>query len=109
TVESHVQALVQCRRTIRRLVITPVVAGDTVGSARDGAARGDRTCAPIAPRLAAEIYGLDILAEDVEDEAPNTTRFVVLAREEKWAAQGSGALVTSFVFRVRNLPAALYK
>ena len=73
------------------------------------AERGDKSCAAIASRLAAEIYGLDILAEDVEDETHNTTRFVVLAREAKWAKQGSGPLVTTFVFRVRNLPAALYK
>jgi prephenate dehydratase len=109
TVESHVQALGQCRRTIRKLGIKPVVAVDTAGSARDVAARGDRTCAAIAPRLAAEIYGLDILAEDVEDEAHNTTRFVVLARDEKWAPQSAAPLVTTFVFNVRNVPAALYK
>jgi prephenate dehydratase len=109
SVESHVHALGQCRRIIRKLGIKPIVAGDTAGSARDIAERGDRSVAAIASRLAADIYGLDILAEDVEDEAHNTTRFVVLAREEKWAAQGSGPLVTTFVFRVRNLPAALYK
>src|SRR5262249_34837431 len=82
-------------------------------SARIVAERGDKSCASLATRLAAEIYGLDILAENVEDEDHNTTRFVVLAREAKWAArdsgQGSGQLVTTFVFRVRNLPAALYK
>jgi prephenate dehydratase len=109
TVESHVHALGQCRRTIRKLGIKAVVAGDTAGSARDIAERGDLTCAAIASRLAAEIYGLNILAEDIEDEAHNTTRFVVLAREEKWAAQDSGPIVTTFVFNVRNVPAALYK
>jgi prephenate dehydratase len=109
TVESHVHALGQCRRIIRKLGVKPVVAGDTAGSARDIAQRGDRTCAAIASRLAAQIYGLDILAEDIEDEAHNTTRFVVLAREEKWAPQESGPLVTTFVFNVRNVPAALYK
>ncbi len=109
TVESHVHALGQCRRMIRKLGIKPIVAGDTAGSARIVAERGDKTCAAIASRLAAEIYGLDILAEDIEDEAHNTTRFVILAREERWAAQNSGPLVTTFVFRVRNLPAALYK
>jgi len=109
TVESHVHALGQCRRIIRKLGIRPIVAGDTAGSARIIAARGDRSCAAIAPRLAAQIYGLDILAEDVEDEQHNTTRFVVLAREPKWAAQNSGHVVTTFVFNVRNVPAALYK
>ena len=109
TVESHVHALGQCRRIIRKLGVKPVVAGDTAGSARDIAERGDKSCAAIASRLAAEIYGLDVLAEDVEDEAHNTTRFVVLSREEKWAVQNSGPLVTTFVFNVRNVPAALYK
>jgi prephenate dehydratase len=109
TVESHVQALGQCRRTVRKLGIKPVVAGDTAGAARLIAERGNKANAAIASRLAADIYGLDILAENVEDEDHNTTRFVVLARHEKWAAQGSGPLVTTFVFRVRNLPAALYK
>jgi prephenate dehydratase len=109
TVESHVHALGQCRKIIRSLGVKAVVAADTAGSAREIAQAGDKSVAAIASRLAADIYGLDILAEDVEDEAHNTTRFVVLAREEKWAAQGSGPLVTTFVFRVRNLPAALYK
>jgi len=109
TVESHVHALGQCRRIIRKLGIKPLVAADTAGSARDISQRGDKTIAAIASRLAADIYGLDILAEDVEDEAHNTTRFVVLARDENWANKGSGPLVTTFVFRVRNLPAALYK
>ncbi|GAB1717981.1 MAG: prephenate dehydratase [Nitrobacter sp.] len=109
TVESHVHALGQCRRIIRKLGIRPIISGDTAGAARIVAERGDSSCAAIASRLAADIHGLDILAEDIEDEAHNTTRFVVLAREARWAEQGSGPLVTSFVFRVRNLPAALYK
>ncbi len=90
TVESHVHALGQCRRIIRKLGIRPIVSGDTAGSARIVSERGDKSCASIASRLAAQIYNLDILAEDVEDEAHNTTRFVVLARETNWAKQGSG-------------------
>ncbi len=109
TVESHVHAIGQCRNIIRKLGIRAIVAGDTAGAARLIAERGDKHCAAIASRLAADIYGLDILAEDIEDESHNTTRFVILAREQLWAEQGSGALVTTFVFRVRNLPAALYK
>src|SRR4030081_2544392 len=74
TVESHVHALGQCRKIIRKLGIKPIVAADTAGSAREVAERGDKTAAAIATKLAAEIYGLDILAENVEDEAHNTTR-----------------------------------
>jgi prephenate dehydratase len=109
TVQSHVMALGQCRSSIRELKLKPVVAADTAGSAREVAEANDPTRAAIASRLAAEIYGLDILKENVEDEANSTTRFVVLSREKKWAKPGDGKIVTTFVFRVRNLPAALYK
>src|SRR6202048_1088269 len=85
TVESHVHALGQCRKAIRRLGLKPIVAADTAGSAREVAEAGDKTRAAIASRLAAEIYGLDILAEDIEDEDHNTTRFIVLSRDARWA------------------------
>jgi prephenate dehydratase len=109
TVESHVHALGQCRKAIRRLAVKPVVAADTAGSAREVAEAGDKTRAAIASRLAAEIYGLSILAEDIEDEAHNTTRFIVLARDARWAKSGTSPIITTFLFRVRNVPAALYK
>lgn len=109
TVESHVQALGQCRNMIRKLGIKAIVAADTAGSAREIAERGDKSAAAIASRLAADIYKLDILAEDIEDEAHNTTRFIILSKDSTWAKQGSGPIVTTFVFRVRNVPAALYK
>ncbi len=108
TVQSHIHALGQCRKLIRRLGLKAQVAGDTAGSAREVAAAGDPSRASLSPRLAAAIYGLAILAEDVEDEVHNTTRFVVLSREPS-AAPNSGAVVTTFMFRVKNLPAALYK
>jgi prephenate dehydratase len=109
TVHSHVHALGQCRKVIRELRLKPVIAGDTAGAAREVAESGDLTQAAIAPPLAAEIYGLEILRNDVEDEEHNTTRFVVLSRELTQAAPGNGPVVTSFIFNVRNLPAALYK
>ncbi|HEY0224493.1 MAG TPA: prephenate dehydratase domain-containing protein, partial [Pseudolabrys sp.] len=105
TVQSHVMALGQCRNVIRELKLKPVVAADTAGSAREVAEAKDLSRAAIASRLASEIYGLDILKENVEDEANSTTRFIVLSREKKWAPPGKGKIVTSFVFRVRNLPA----
>lgn len=109
SVQSHVMALGQCRNVIRELKLKPVVAADTAGSAREVAEAKDLSRAAIASRLAAKIYGLDILKEDVEDESHSTTRFIVLSREKKWAMPGNGKVVTTFVFRVRNLPAALYK
>src|SRR3954453_6189027 len=109
TVESHVHALGQCRKVIRKLGIKPIVAADTAGSAREIAEANDKTRAAIATRLAADIYGLDILAPDIEDEAHNTTRFIVLSRDARWARDNDGPGVTTFLFRVRNVPAALYK
>ena len=109
TVRSHVHALGQCRGVIRELGLTPVVTGDTAGAAREVAEAGDASQAAISPPGAAGIHGLEVLREDVEDEEHNTTRFVVLSREPQQAARDAGPVVTTFVFSVRNLPAALYK
>jgi prephenate dehydratase len=109
SVESHIMALGQCRNYIRNLRVKTIVAADTAGAAREVAERADKTQAAIASRLAAEIYGLDILAEDIEDEAHSTTRFVVLSRAIGRAQRGNGPVITTFVFQVRNIPAALYK
>ncbi len=109
TVESHIMALGQCRNFLRKLGVKTIVAADTAGSAREVAERRDPTRAAVASRLAAEIYGLDILAEDIEDEAHSTTRFIVLSREDRRIEPGNGPVITTFVFQVRNIPAALYK
>jgi prephenate dehydratase len=109
SVESHIMALGQCRAFIRKLGVKSIVAADTAGAAREVAERGDRSCAAVASRLAAEIYGLEILAENIEDESHSTTRFIVLSREDKRAPPGNGPVLTTFVFQVRNIPAALYK
>jgi prephenate dehydratase len=115
TVHSHIHALGQCRKIIRSNGWKPVVAGDTAGAARLVSEKGDRSMAALAPRLAAGLYGLDILAENVEDSENNVTRFVILSRDENWAERPSRdespeeVVVTTFVFNVRNIPAALYK
>ncbi len=109
TVHSHVHALGQCRRVIREHGFEPVISGDTAGAAREVREAGDPTQAAISPPLAAEIYGLEVLLDEVEDEDHNTTRFVVLSRDLDQPPSGDGPVVTSFVFNVRNLPAALYK
>ena len=109
SVHSHVHALGQCRKIIRELGLKPVVAGDTAGSAREVREAGDPSRASLATGLAGEIYGLATLRDNVEDAEHNTTRFVVLSKTPKWAPAGNGAVATTFVFRVRNVPAALYK
>jgi len=108
TVHSHVHALGQCRNFIREHSLTPLISGDTAGAAREVADAADPSQGAISPPLAAEIYGLEVLASDIEDEDHNTTRFVVLSREPKIPPAGAPT-VTTFVFNVRNLPAALYK
>jgi prephenate dehydratase len=109
TVRSHVQALAQCRETLRNMGLTPVIRADTAGSAAEVAEKGDKSIGAIASSLAAEIYGLDILKGDMEDAAHNTTRFVVMAREPIDPDPADGLVVTSFIFKVRSVPAALYK
>ena len=111
TVHSHIHALGQCRKIIRSNGWKPVVAGDTAGAAKLVAEMGDRTMAALAPRLASTLYGLDIIAENVEDSENNVTRFVVLSRDEAWTKRAAPdeLIVTTFVFNVRNIPAALYK
>jgi len=109
TVHSHVMALGQCRKAIRALKLKPVTEADTAGAARHLRETGDRTAAVIASKLAAEIYGLKIARADIEDAEHNTTRFVVLAAKPVRTRKDDGPVITSFVFRVRNVPAALYK
>jgi len=109
TVHSHVHALPQCRKLINELRLKAVVHADTAGAAADVAKRGDMTQAAIASELAGKIYGLVSLRADVADNAQNTTRFVVMRREAFDPDPQAGPVLTSFVFRVRSVPAALYK
>jgi len=111
TVHSHIHALGQCRKIVRANGWKPVVAGDTAGAAKLVAEIGDRSMAALAPRLAADLYKLEIVAENVEDTENNVTRFVILSREPKNIKRqaDNDVIVTTFVFNVRNIPAALYK
>ena len=103
-------ALSQCRHSLKKLGLAHESAGDTAGAAKALALKPDPTRAAVAPALAAEIYGLDILARDIEDERHNTTRFLVMTAEKSPEPPAfTHRCVTSFVFKVRNLPAALYK
>ncbi len=106
---SHVMALGQCRKFLRDHGIEAVTAADTAGAARQVAESGDRHVAAIAPALAAEVYGLTILAHDIEDAQHNTTRFAIMAREPVDVEAGDGRAMMAFLFQVRNIPSALYK
>ncbi len=109
SVQSLSVALGQCRKFIRKHKLKTINGADTAGSAREIAERGDRSVAAIASRLAAEVYGLDVLAENIEDAAHNTTRFLVISPTAKTPRRTKAPVKTTFVFRVRNVPAALYK
>ncbi|GAM98397.1 prephenate dehydratase [alpha proteobacterium U9-1i] len=108
-VRSHPQALGQCRKVLRSMGLDAVKTADTAGAAREIAELGDPSIGALASSLAAQIYGLEILKADVADAEHNTTRFLVFAREPDDAELEDGPCMTSFVFRVRNVPAALYK
>jgi len=108
-VMSQPPALGQCRNIIRSLGLKMIVGADTAGSARHVAETNDPTLGALASALAAEIYGLSILKANVEDAPHNTTRFLIMSGEPDDTEPGKGAVITTFVFRVRNVPAALYK
>ncbi|VVT05853.1 Prephenate dehydratase [Roseovarius sp. EC-HK134] len=106
---SHTMLLGQCRAFLERHGIHRVTGADTAGSARHVAEAGQPEMAALASELAGEIYGLDVIARHIEDQGNNTTRFLVMAREPDFSARGENGMMTTFVFQVRNIPAALYK
>jgi prephenate dehydratase len=106
---SHTVLLGQCRGFLQQHRLERITGADTAGSAQIVAQKGDRKLAALASELAGEIYGLDVLARHIEDKQNNTTRFLVMSREPNLTRRGEGRMMTTFVFRVRNIPAALYK
>ncbi|MCZ2158079.1 prephenate dehydratase [Bartonella sp. 220] len=111
TVHSHTHALAQCRKIIRNHGWIPVTSADTAGAAKLIKNDAKRSQAALAPLIAADLYGLDILEKNVEDSPHNITRFVILSRSQKHIPkpQNGEKIITSLLFRVRNVPAALYK
>ncbi|MEM9678145.1 MAG: prephenate dehydratase [Pseudomonadota bacterium] len=109
TVYSHIHALGQCRDIIRDNKWKGVVAGDTAGAAKMIRDTGNTKAAALSPRLAAQLYDLNILQESVQDGENNVTRFVILSRQPEVPSPDDGPAITTFIFRVRNVPAALYK
>jgi len=109
TAKSHVQALSQCRNFLRKHGIAPLVHADTAGAAREVAELGDKQVGAIASSLAAKIYGLKVLAKNIEDADHNTTRMLVFSRDEAKPDWRTVRCMTAFLFRVKSVPAALYK
>lgn len=109
TAMSHTVLLGQCRDFLRENGIQPMVGADTAGSAKIVAEMKENTLGALASELAGEINGLDVVARHIEDHDRNTTRFLIMSREPNYKRRGKGKMLTSFVFRVRNIPAALYK
>lgn len=109
TAFSHLVLLPQCAEFLRTHGITGRVSPDNARAARDVAEAGDASVAALASELAAEVYGLDVLARHIEDEDHNTTRFLIMSKSPDYTQRGDFGMITSFVFKVRNIPAALYK
>ncbi len=109
TAMSHPQALGQCRHYLRENGIIPVAYADTAAAAAFVAGNDDPGAAAIAPALAAELYGLEMVSEGIQDAEHNMTRFVILSREPRTAEPEDGTVMTTFIFEVKNIPAALYK
>jgi prephenate dehydratase len=109
TVQSLSVALGQCRKFIQANKFKTRNAVDTAGSAKEVAEKGDKSVGAIASRFAGELYGLDVIAENIEDESHNTTRFLVMSKRREEAPRNGAKIKTTFIFRVRNVPAALYK
>ncbi len=109
TAMSHPQALGQCRHYLREHNIIPVAYADTAAAAAFVAGNDDPSAAAIAPPIAAELYGLQIVGDGIQDDESNMTRFVVLSRQPADAASLDGTIMTTFIFEVKNIPAALYK
>lgn len=106
---AHVVLLPQAKRFLKRHDIRPRTAVDSAGAAAELAASGERNVGVLASRLAAQIHGLEVLADDIEDHGHNTTRFLIMSPQEDHSRRGDHGMITSFVFQVRNIPAALYK
>jgi len=109
SVQSLSVALGQCRKFIQQHKFKTINAVDTAGSAKEVAEKGDKTVGAIASLFAGQLYGLDVIAENIEDASHNTTRFLVMSKTPKEAEPNGQKVKTTFVFRVRNVPAALYK
>jgi prephenate dehydratase len=105
----HVVILPQCAGFLKAHGIQGRVSSDNARAAREVAEAGDKSRAALASTLAASIYGLEVLAPQIEDQANNTTRFLVMSRDPDHSRRGTGKMITTFTFRVRNIPAALYK
>jgi prephenate dehydratase len=106
---SHPMLLGQCRAFLTKHGIARITGADTAGSAKQVAEQANPAIGALASELAGEIYGLDVIARDIEDEGNNTTRFLVMSRTPYTTPRGDHGMMTTFVFQVRNIPAALYK
>jgi prephenate dehydratase len=109
-VRSHAQAIGQCQNVIKKNKFKPIISADTAGSAKDLAEGDDKSIAAIASELAAKIYGLKILEKNIEDEASNVTRFLIMGRNIRQPKhEKNKKYITTCVFRLKSEPSALYK